>query len=311
MGILIPSLCGIPVAIICYFVVFRPSISQGDSPPTGPRMGIHRAHRRDTLDIVSTCLSTMAICVISVMHFPVFEDDTHRQSLGRRLISSAFWALILCKVYVWVLFSILVPEMLAAHACMECLRARKDVKFVEQALKTRRISLKDGRRWSMKHAFFALMGGFKLRDGNKVIPILSGRHLLEEKPELMTSLDLAVLEEDISDKSKANLLAKLLSISHLIRFAFEIGSRWLGHLPVSPLEWITCTYGACALITYLFWMKKPFDVEEPIYLSTERPDSYAQRPSEDTQGRVENTGGSEEPDLISAHVFIFGNAHVC
>ena len=190
-----------------------------------------------------------------------------------------FWALLLCKIYMWVLFSVLVPEMLAAYACMEYLHASSDVRYMEDCKKRDADSqLPWSSDWTLKHSFFALMGGFKLQNGTQ---ILSGQELYENDPKLVRELDMDRLEVDISDKSKANLLAKLFSVLQLFQFAFEIGSRFLTHHPISPLEGVTCAYCVCAFITYLFWIEKPYDVEEVIYLGVGSPYIHQTKTAED------------------------------
>ena len=267
-GLIFP-IAAVPVALIFYFGVLR---SPNSSLTSSPRLGFHRHHDRDSLDIIYGCLSTLAICVISVVHFPIFEDEPHAKS-ARWPVFSKVWNLLLFKIFTWTFCSLLMPEIITACACMEYIQAINDVAYMR---KTKGYS-EGQHKWTKKQAFFALMGGFKLKNG----PLISSGRQLAEKIDgsagqqqklLLDQLNLQILKGDVRDKSKRNSLAKLFSVFQLFRFGVSILSRLVAKQPLSPLERITTAYVVCATMTYYFWMKKPYDVEAVIYL--DRVSSY-------------------------------------
>lgn len=70
--------------------------------------------------------------------------------------------------------------------------------------------------------------------------------------------------EAINDKSKADLLAKLLvCIQGIWMLAQALGRKITG-LPLTLLELNTIMHVVCALLMYLLWFKKPQDVQTPL-----------------------------------------------
>lgn len=79
---------------------------------------------------------------------------------------------------------------------------------------------------------------------------------------------LHISDQDILDKSKANLLAKALVLLQIVWTMFQCLSRKATSLPVSVLEVHTLVHAVCALIMYSLWFNKPLEVEEPTLVST-------------------------------------------
>lgn len=78
-----------------------------------------------------------------------------------------------------------------------------------------------------------------------------------------------VPEAVIADKSKANFVAKLLATLQASWFLVQCVARWKAHLTITLLELNTLAHVICALLMYLFWMNKPYDIHEPIRISGE------------------------------------------
>ena len=76
-----------------------------------------------------------------------------------------------------------------------------------------------------------------------------------------------VSEAVIVDKSKADFVAKLLATLQASWFLVQCVARWKEHLTMTLLELITLAHAICALLMYLLWMNKPYDVHEPIGVS--------------------------------------------
>lgn len=76
-----------------------------------------------------------------------------------------------------------------------------------------------------------------------------------------------VSSEDIEDKSKANDIAKILLCVQATWFCVQTIYRMATGFAVSLLELNTFGHAICALITYVIWWDKPFDLREPFILS--------------------------------------------
>lgn len=75
--------------------------------------------------------------------------------------------------------------------------------------------------------------------------------------------------------SKADWLLKTLTCTQAVWLVVQTIMRFIEGRPVSELEASTCSYVVCALITYVFWWKKPYGVQTHIDLdvhTTQGPD---------------------------------------
>ena len=125
----------------------------------------------------------------------------------------------------------------------------------------------------MTHSFFAGMGGFVFdTEDAECPPYIAGSPRL-----ILTAQGIAKLAEHghlpnipetlIADKSKANFVAKLLATLQASWFLVQCVARWKAHLTITLLELNTLAHVICALLMYLFWMNKPYDIHEPIRIS--------------------------------------------
>jgi hypothetical protein len=76
--------------------------------------------------------------------------------------------------------------------------------------------------------------------------------------------DLRISEEDIKDKSKADILLKLLTIWQVVSTLASIIVRWAENLPVTQLEVAVASFCIFAFATSLATLWKVKDVETPI-----------------------------------------------
>ena len=76
-----------------------------------------------------------------------------------------------------------------------------------------------------------------------------------------------ISEAVIVDKSKADFVAKLLATLQASWFLVQCVARWKEHLAMTLLQLITLAHAICALLMYLLWLNKPYDVHEPIGVS--------------------------------------------
>ena len=125
----------------------------------------------------------------------------------------------------------------------------------------------------MIHSFFAGMGDFVFdTEDADCAPYIPGSPRL-----ILTAHGIAkvaehghlpnIPETQIADKSKADIVVKLLAIYQASWFLVQCVARWKEHLTMTLLELKTLAHAICALFMYLFWMNKPYVVHEPIKIS--------------------------------------------
>ena len=90
----------------------------------------------------------------------------------------------------------------------------------------------------------------------------TGLKLLADRGHFIT-----VSDEDIRDKSKADIFAKCLVILQVTWVALQTISRKATGYPLSPLEFHTLVHAACASVMYILWFRKPLDVQAPVIVS--------------------------------------------
>lgn len=130
-------------------------------------------------------------------------------------------------------------------------------------------------KWTMAHSFFAGMGGFAI-DTN----VPRTRPYIRNSPLLHVTAQGAVIlaehgrlpdvsEGFINDKSKADKIAKSLALTQAIWLIVQCITKVAVHLPLRFLEINTLGHVMCALIIYLLWWSKPYDIHVPLVISGE------------------------------------------
>jgi hypothetical protein len=76
-----------------------------------------------------------------------------------------------------------------------------------------------------------------------------------------------VPEDVINDKTKADLITKLVVCVQAGWFIVQCIARVAQHLPLSLLEIHVLTHVFVALLMYLFWFAKPYDVASPVVVT--------------------------------------------
>lgn len=71
---------------------------------------------------------------------------------------------------------------------------------------------------------------------------------------------------DIKDRAKADSFAKGFTLLQSLWVICNIIARRAYSLPISPLEYSTVAYVACAAVTYITWWHKPRDMATPILI---------------------------------------------
>ncbi|EPE26362.1 hypothetical protein GLAREA_02274 [Glarea lozoyensis ATCC 20868] len=240
---------------------------------------------RGTWDIISSCVLTLILCVWTALHLNVPKQNA---SLWHRFRTKALWVVVgifapEVVVYIaWVQYSsakYLLKEIQALEADgtnLATQKSRPQVGHEDIEATAPHVYVPRKHKWTMSHCFFAGMGGFAfdsdLDNG--------GQEFIQGSPSLrFTShaiLALARLDklpnvstEEISDKSKADGLAKCLVCLQASWMLLQTLGRLIAGLPITLLEINTVGHCLCVLAIYLIWWNKPLHVLEPITLTGE------------------------------------------
>ena len=155
--------------------------------------------------------------------------------------------------------AILGPEFVSAFAAGQranAIRTRNNMKQMGYS------------EWTLRHSFYANMGGFVLHPRDSAPFPVHGFHIVYLVKEGYIPLP-KITGEAISDKSKANMLNKVLVCLQTGWFVAQCFGRVAQSLPLTTLELTTISYVWCTWATYAQWLKKPFDVEVATVLEAE------------------------------------------
>lgn len=154
----------------------------------------------------------------------------------------------------WTLITILAPEWYSGTAIQELTDARHLLRNLQGLPKAQH----PARGWTLAHAFFVNMGGFR-------IPVQDIAHewpsfvvpkgeiflkILQERCYILRHSDqpLGVVlptEADILDRSKSDRFAKSITILQVSYFCISCFVRLGRHLPITLLELGTLGFAAC------------------------------------------------------------------
>lgn len=120
-------------------------------------------------------------------------------------------------------------------------------------------------KWTMVHAFCVNMRGLALRTTDSHIYTLESKHV-------MPLVKCGIIEypqfskRDIQDRSKADSLAKVVSLMQSTWTVVNVLSRAAYHLPITLLELATVAFILCAYSSYTLWWNKPKDMNAPMII---------------------------------------------
>ncbi|CAG8089881.1 unnamed protein product [Penicillium salamii] len=205
---------------------------------------------RGTWSILCTCTLTTILCCWSSVapNLPAKGDGEFRR-----------WR----YKFDLACLSVLGSEFILMVALGQWSSARRSVKDFHDA------GYKD---WSIKHAWFADMGGFLLdHPGDEVpsFPVDAKQlcALVKDGYVVYPALE----EEEIEDKSKSGGLAKLFAIAQACWFTLNCLFRFAQGIFVTTLEVTTLSFILVFLVTSFCWYHKPMDVNRPITLELTAP----------------------------------------
>lgn len=125
--------------------------------------------------------------------------------------------------------------------------------------------------WTEAHALMTTMGGLEVVKDNDPQGMPQKLHLWTTEDFQLYEIDFSTITEDIiMDRSKGEILAKLLVLLQTFWFATQCIARVAQGLAVTALELTTLGHIAFVGIIYFFWWKKPLDVRYPIVLHAKR-----------------------------------------
>ncbi|KAL9619953.1 MAG: hypothetical protein Q9160_005510 [Pyrenula sp. 1 TL-2023] len=157
----------------------------------------------------------------------------------------------------WLILGFLAPEFVLLVAAGQWSSARHSMKDMQNLGHT---------HWTMVHGFYADSGGYWLnfRDFPRFPATAKQIHYLVHHQYLKMP---QTTEEDIKDKSKADIIAKTIACLQTLWFVLQCIARSASSLPIAPIELCTCCIILCTATTYFFWLKKPLNVGIPITLT--------------------------------------------
>ena len=203
---------------------------------------------RGTLNLVYSCLFTIFMCTWSVLCVNVpASGDRATQVFSRKMMFAAL--------------GILGPEFIVQAALGQWISAKHSVKLFNAS---------GHHQWTIKHAFFADMGGLMLHTPDSPpFPIDAKQtHYLVEKKHIQCP---RVTKKDIEDRDKFDVLLRILVVCQISWFVANCIARGAQGLAVTTLELSTISFIFCTLGTEVFWWHKPADVKTPIIIHCDIP----------------------------------------
>lgn len=151
--------------------------------------------------------------------------------------------------------AVIIPEVVTASAFAQRVSARSSVKAMKSI----------GCNWTMRHAFFANMGGVWLKPkDDPAFPVNAAQlnYLIADgylRP-------LSITDKEIWDKSKADRFAKVFACGQIAWSLLQCIARAIQQLPITPLEIATVGFAIPSFATFILWFNKPADIEVPTML---------------------------------------------
>lgn len=79
-----------------------------------------------------------------------------------------------------------------------------------------------------------------------------------------------ISEDEIKDRSKEDLVVKLLALGQVLWLFIQLIDRKVSGLPSTQLEIAVLSFAVCTFLTYLLWLRKPKDIKIPTEVLTTR-----------------------------------------
>ncbi|KAI1459652.1 hypothetical protein F4805DRAFT_472751 [Annulohypoxylon moriforme] len=269
---------------ILAYSVFQPNCTA----PLESTNFVRATNVRGTLDILWTSLFTLITCCWTVQHLniprkpkrPTWPEGPN--SVWLKCVTHVYE---LMKFYIlgvwpkikWTLVTLVLPEFLVGKAVHERHLAKRYVpRFRKLADSLDEDFRWMGKHWTITHSFYANMGGFVVRtQSNRELhdiplnckALLQVLHKMYQRPRRTRIFKIPrITEEEINDKSKSDLLIKVITIGQLVWFFTQVVVRGLRGLVISQLEIAVLAYAACTICVFFLCLSKPQDVQVPTML---------------------------------------------
>jgi hypothetical protein len=217
------------------------------SPPANITFGfVSQPDGRGSLGISWSCIFTLYACFWTILHLTVPGPKDSRSKIFFRKVK-------------WLVITAVAPEYTYLVASGQREMAKKGLVSLHHEMAKKGFRSQD--RWTMTHAFYADMGGFVLRVKNPAecfpvsitdIAYLMQKGLIDCQP--------PITRPEIKEKSKADSFAKVVACMQLAWLGLQCIARTAQHLPITQLELVTLVDAICALITYIAWFQKPYNL---------------------------------------------------
>ncbi|KAG6820555.1 hypothetical protein H0H93_015440 [Arthromyces matolae] len=222
--------------IVGLSVLARPATSGSNDPDLVPASS---CNDRSIYSIVWSCLTVIFACTWLAVHPNV-------PLAGERLFTRRL------KIFGLALIA---PELIVLWAIRQWVSSRKLARKYKYF------------GWTQAHGFFAIMGGFQVRQKNGELL----RVPFDQLESLLYNGDIQITEREILDKSKGDALAKALVLFQVTWFLLQALARAIQHLPITELEVVTLAFAFLNFMTYFCWWNKPLDVDFPVLITTDIP----------------------------------------
>ena len=202
---------------------------------------------RGTMDIIWSSLLTIFLCTWTAicLNLPHPKDGSFD---------------IFCRRTKWMVWAIVAPELVLSVAIGQYASARRSVK------RFRKLGAKK-EKWTLRHGFFADMGGMLIQPKDSAPFLVNSRQLayLIEKNYLECP---KITEEEIWDKSKTDTLTRILTFMQASWLMIQLLRRAILKLSTSTMELCAGAVVLCTFGTFACWLHKPSDVHTGIVLNT-------------------------------------------
>lgn len=226
-----------------YTAIATATSTQNATASTSREGWVAQPNGRGTFDIIWSSLVTIFLCTWTSLHLNV--PAIHESYFKRH-----------ARKFRWQVQAIMAPEFVVAFATGQKVEAQRSVDMWKQA---------GYPGWTMRHGFYANMGGFILQPrDSKPFPVNA-----KQLKYLVTRGYMpfpTITSKEVWDKSKQDGFQKALTLLQTGWFVLQCLGRAIQHLPMSTLELTTFGFVFCTFASYYQWSHKPLDVESPTIL---------------------------------------------
>lgn len=215
------------------------------SPASDSQTYPHRALTPHPLPgTVWSCLLTIFLCTWTALCLNIPHPNDSKLRIFLRKTN-------------WMLWGILGPELVLSVAIGQYASARRSVRRFERLGCT---------EWTIRHAFFADMGGILLQPKNRTPFLVNGRQLAYLVERGYTGC-LNISAHEIWDQSKADTMTRLLTLAQAAWLIVQLCGRTFQDLPTMILDLSMAAIVFCSFGTFLCWAPKRSDRQRGIMLS--------------------------------------------